>query len=209
MWKLIKRLFGSSEEHEEYKEDPMKYLIVGLGNIGSKYDGTRHNIGFDVVDAMAKSKEVSFKNDTLADVCTIKNKGRTLILVKPTTYMNLSGKAVRYWMTKHKVKVENLLIIVDDLHLDYGAIRLRTKGKDAGHNGLKNIQDLLNTSQYPRLKMGIGNDFRKGNQVNYVLGKWSDKEESELGEFIQRGIKTVYDFTTIGAARAMSSNNSK
>lgn len=207
MWKFVKNIFSKKEE--EIKEDPMKYLIVGLGNIGSKYEGTRHNIGFEVVDEMAKSKEASFKNDTLADICTIKNKGRTLILVKPTTYMNLSGKAVRYWMTKHKINVENILVIVDDLHLDFNTIRLRTKGKDAGHNGLKNIQDLLNTTQYPRLKMGIGNDFKKGNQVNFVLGKWSEKEEADLGSFIDRAIKTVYDFTTIGAARAMSANNSK
>ena len=208
MWKFIEKLFGTKES-EEYKEDPMKYLIVGLGNVGSKYEDTRHNIGFDVVDEMAKSKEVQFKNDTLADVCTIKNKGRTLILVKPTTFMNLSGKAVRYWMTKHKIQPENLLVIVDDLHLDFGAIRLRTKGKDAGHNGLKNIQDILNTSQYPRLKMGIGSNFRKGDQVNYVLGKWTDKEAADLGAIIASGIKAVYDFTTIGAARAMSANNTK
>lgn len=208
MWKFLEKLF-INKESEEFKEDPMKYLIVGLGNIGSKYEGTRHNIGFEVLDEMAKSKDVSFKNDSLADICSIKNKGRTLILVKPTTYMNLSGKAVRYWMTKHKVNVDNLLIVVDDLHLDFGAIRLRTKGSDAGHNGLKNIQDLLNTSKYPRLKMGIGSDFRKGDQVNFVLGKWSDKEAADLGEFIQRGIKTIYDFTSIGVSRAMSANNTK
>ena len=208
MWKFLEKLF-INKESEEFKEDPMKYLIVGLGNIGSKYEGTRHNIGFEVLEEMAKSKEASFKNDSLADICSIKNKGRTLILVKPTTYMNLSGKAVRYWMTKHKVNVDNLLIVVDDLHLDFGAIRLRTKGSDAGHNGLKNIQDLLNTSKYPRLKMGIGSDFRKGDQVNFVLGKWSDKEAADLGEFIQRGIKTIYDFTSIGVSRAMSANNTK
>lgn len=206
MWNFIKNLFSNKEE--EIKEDPMKYLVVGLGNIGSKYEGTRHNIGFEVVEEMAKSKEVRFKNDTLADVCTIKNKGRTLILVKPTTYMNLSGKAVRYWMTKHKIQLENVIVILDDLNLDFNAIRLRSKGKDGGHNGLKNIQEVLNTNQYARLKMGIGSDYGRGKQVDFVLGKWSDKEAADLGSFIDRATKAIYDFTTIGVARAMSANNS-
>ncbi len=206
MWKFIKNLLSSKEE--EIKEDPMKYLVVGLGNIGSKYEGTRHNIGFEVVDEMAKDKEVSFKNDTLADVCTIKNKGRTLVLIKPTTYMNLSGKAVRYWMTKHKIQLENVIVILDDLNLDFNVIRLRAKGKDGGHNGLKNIQEILGTNQYARLKMGIGSNFGRGKQVDYVLGKWSEKELADLGSFIDRATKAIYDFTSIGVARAMSAHNS-
>jgi len=206
MWKFIKNLLFSKEE--EIKEDPMKYLVVGLGNIGSKYEGTRHNIGFEVVEEMAKSKEAEFKNDKLADVCTIKNKGRTLILVKPTTYMNLSGKAVQYWMTKHKIQLENVIVILDDLNLDFNTIRLRAKGKDGGHNGLKNIQDVLNTNKYARLKMGIGANFSRGKQVDFVLGKWSEKEAADLGSFIDRATKAIYDFTSIGAARAMSAHNS-
>ena len=206
MWKFIKNLLSSKEE--EIKEDPMKYLVVGLGNIGSKYEGTRHNIGFEVVEEMAKDKEASFKNDTLADVCTIKNKGRTLILIKPTTYMNLSGKAVRYWMTKHKIQLENVIVILDDLNLDFNAIRLRAKGKDGGHNGLKNIQEILGTNKYARLKMGIGSNFGRGKQVEYVLGKWSEKEAADLGSFIDRATKAIYDFTSIGVARAMSAHNS-
>ena len=205
MWNFLRKLFNTQEE--EIKEDPMKYLIVGLGNIGTKYAGTRHNIGFEVLDEMANRNDTSFKNDTQADVATIKHKGRTLILVKPTTYMNLSGKSVRYWMTKHKIMPENLLVIVDDLNLDFNILRLKPKGKDGGHNGLKNINEILQTQQYARLRMGIGDTFGKGKQVNYVLGKWNDKEAADMGSFIDRAIKAALDFTTMGAARAMSANN--
>lgn len=205
MWKAIRALFFGKQE--EIKEDPMKYLIVGLGNIGSKYEGTRHNIGFEVLDELAKRNDATFSNDTLADITTVKHKGRSLILVKPTTYMNLSGKAVRYWMTKHKIKPENLLVILDDLNLDFNVIRLRSKGKDGGHNGLKNINELLATQNYARLRMGIGDTFGRGKQVNYVLGKWDDKEAADLGSFIDRAIKATLDFASIGAARAMSAHN--
>lgn len=187
----------------------MKYLIAGLGNVGTKYEGTRHNIGFDALDELAEQFDATFKNDTQADICTIKHKGRTLILIKPTTYMNLSGKAVRYWMTKHKIKPENLLVVLDDLNLEYNALRLRAKGKDGGHNGLKNINELLQTQNYARLRMGIGDNFSKGKQVNFVLGKWSEKEAADLGSFLSRATKTILDFATIGVARAMSSNNGK
>lgn len=212
MWNFFKRLFISNNETHKIEEiiiedDPMKYLIAGLGNVGSKYAGTRHNIGFEVLDELAEKFDATFKNDTQADIATIKHKGRTLILIKPTTYMNLSGKAVRYWMTKHKVKPENLLVIVDDLNLDFHTLRLRAKGKDGGHNGLKNINDLLQTQQYARLKLGIGDNFNQGKQVNFVLGKWSEKEAAELGSFLARATKATLDFATIGIARAMSGNN--
>lgn len=207
MFGFLKRLFGKNEI--EIVEDPMKYLIAGLGNIGSKYDNTRHNIGFDVVDALAKSKDAKFTQDSQAYTCTIKHKGRTLILIKPTTYMNLSGKAIRYWMTKHKVKPENLLVVVDDLNLEFGNIRIRAKGKDGGHNGLKNIQDILQTQQYARLRMGIGDSFRKGKQVNFVLGEWNKKEQEELGEFIDRACRATLDFTSIPLGQVMSQYNGK
>lgn len=205
MWNFFKKLFFSSKE--TIKEDPMKYLIAGLGNIGSKYDGTRHNIGFEVLDELAKMHDAQFVSDTLADICSIKHKGRTLILIKPTTYMNLSGKSVRYWMTKHKVQPENLLVVLDDLNLDFNSIRIRAQGKDGGHNGLKNINEILATQNYARLRMGIGDNFNKGKQVNYVLGKWSAKEAADLGSFIDRASRAILDFTTIGIAQTMSTHN--
>ena len=205
MWNFLRRIFLTPKE--EIKVDPMKYLIAGLGNVGSKYEGTRHNIGFEVLDALAKENDAVFKNDTLGDVCTIKHKGRTLILIKPTTYMNLSGKAIRYWMTKHKIETENLLVVLDDLNLDFNSIRLRAKGKDGGHNGLKNINEILQTQAYARLRLGIGDNFSKGKQVNYVLGKWTEKELADMGSFLDRAGRTILDFTTIGVARAMSEHN--
>lgn len=205
MWEFLKRLFSSHSEIIE--EDPMKYLIVGLGNVGGKYENTRHNIGFNVVDAMAKSKDKEFALDNQAFSTTIKHKGRTLILLKPTTYMNLSGKAVRYWMTKQKIQPENLLVIVDDLNLQFGSLRLRKKGKDGGHNGLKSIQDMLQTQNYARLRMGIGSDFSTGSQVNYVLGEWSNEEVENLDEFIKKASNAAFDFTTMPIGAVMSSYN--
>jgi PTH1 family peptidyl-tRNA hydrolase len=213
MWNFLRRIFLGNTRNEEtedqYKEDPMKYLVAGLGNVGSKYAGTRHNIGFDVLDELARMNDVSFTTNTLADTATFKYKGRTFILIKPTTYMNLSGKAVRYWMTKHKIPIERTLIVLDDLNLDFTNIRIRGNGKDGGHNGLKNINELLQTSNYPRLRMGIGDNFSQGKQVNFVLGKWSEKEEAEMGSFIDRGCRAILDFTTIGLARTMSAHNGK
>ena len=185
----------------------MKYLIVGLGNMGADYDHTRHNIGFEVLDAMAQEKESTFKNDTLGDLCEIKFKGRTLILLKPSTYMNLSGKAVRYWLQKKKVSRENLLIVSDDKNLPYGKQRLRLKGSDGGHNGLKNIEQMLGDSKYPRLRIGIGSDFHKGQQVNFVLGKWSAEEKEKLPDIIKTATETIKSFCTIGASRTMTKYN--
>ena len=158
----------------------MKYLIVGLGNIGPEYQNTRHNIGFKVLDAFAKASNTVFEDMRYGAVATVKLKGRTLILLKPNTYMNLSGKAVSYWMQKEKIELSNLFVVVDDLALPFGTIRLRGKGSDGGHNGLKNINQLLGTQDYARLRFGIGNEFPKGKQVDYVLGEWSPEEEERL-----------------------------
>ena len=154
----------------------MKYLIVGLGNIGPEYQNTRHNIGFKVLDAFAKASNTVFEDMRYGAVATVKLKGRTLILLKPNTYMNLSGKAVSYWMQKEKIELSNLFVVVDDLALPFGTIRLRGKGSDGGHNGLKSINQLLGTQDYTRLRFGIGNEFPKGKQVDYVLGEWSSEE---------------------------------
>lgn len=157
-----------------------KFLIVGLGNIGSEYVDTRHNIGFKIVDFLANEENAEFKTQKLGTVAELKIKGRTILLLKPNTYMNLSGKAVKYWLEKEKIQKENLLIITDDLNLSFGTIRIKGKGSDGGHNGLKSIQSLLNTSEYPRFRFGISDAFKKGKQVDYVLGEWTSEEKEKL-----------------------------
>jgi peptidyl-tRNA hydrolase, PTH1 family len=189
------------------KSDPMKYLIAGLGNIGPEYAHTRHNIGFDVVEHLADEAGVPFKNGTLGDLAEIKHKGRTLILLKPSIYMNLSGKAVRYWMEKLKIQPENLLVIVDDLHLDLGKMRLRDKGSDGGHNGLKDIQARLGHNQYIRLRMGIGKDFHPGQQVQYVLGKWNSEEIDAVEKMIKKASEAVKSFSVMGLKLTMDQLN--
>ena len=186
----------------------MKFLIVGLGNIGSKYDNTRHNIGFDVVDAMAKKFDVEFKTDKLGDIANFKHKGRGYHLLKPSTYMNLSGKAVRYWMEKLNIKKENVLIVVDDLALPLGSIRLRGKGSDAGHNGLKNINQELGGNNYPRLRFGIGSDFSKGKQIDFVLGEWKAEEINEKDKMIKKSSEAALSFGAIGLTFTMNQFNS-
>lgn len=185
----------------------MKYLIAGLGNIGSDYERTRHNIGFDTLDELANSSGVSFSSGRYADQCDLKFKGRTLVLIKPTTYMNLSGKAVHYWLQKEKIPLDRLLVITDDLALPFGTLRLKTKGSDGGHNGLKHIQQILGTQDYARLRFGIGSEFSKGQQVNYVLSNWSEAEAEELPALIKRSTEIVKSFVTIGAARTMNEFN--
>jgi PTH1 family peptidyl-tRNA hydrolase len=190
--------------------DPMKkYLIVGLGNIGEKYDNTRHNIGFKILDELAKDKEVKFETDKLGDITQFRFKGRTFILLKPSTYMNLSGKAVKYWVTKEKIVVGNLLIVTDDLNIDFGTIRLKGKGSAGGHNGLKDIQEKLNTSTYPRFRFGVGSSFSKGRQVDFVLSEWSKEETSELIERIPVACNLITSFGTSGMANTMSNFNGK
>lgn len=185
----------------------MKYLIVGLGNMGPDYEGTRHNVGFEVVDELAKMAEVEFKNDQLGDIARFRHKSRTYVLLKPSTYMNRSGKAVRYWLQKEKIDKDRLLVIVDDLNLPFGKQRLRGKGSAGGHNGLKDIDQLTGGNDYARLRIGIGDEFHKGQQVDYVLGKWSKKEKEQLPEIIKQAAETAKSFGVIGLARTMNEFN--
>ena len=187
----------------------MKYLVAGLGNIGEEYANTRHNIGFDVVDEMAAVKGVGFSEERHAFRAVIKHKGRVLVLIKPSTYMNLSGKAVRYWLEKEKIPIENLIVVVDDLALPFGSLRLREKGGAGGHNGLADIENILGSSKYARLRIGIGDGFRKGAQIEHVLSKWSLEESKELASRIELADDIIRSFTTIGLARTMSQYNNK
>lgn len=185
----------------------MKYLIIGLGNPGEKYKNTRHNIGFRVLDKLASLSNISFSTDKLADVSSLKFKGRTLILIKPNTFMNLSGKAVNYWMQKEKIPIENILVITDDIALPFSTVRLRAKGSDGGHNGLKDIIATLSTTSFPRIKFGVGSEFSKGRQSDYVLGEWSDDEEIILQDRIEFVVKMIQSFSTIGISRTMNDFN--
>jgi PTH1 family peptidyl-tRNA hydrolase len=187
----------------------MKYLIVGLGNPGEKYSNTRHNIGFKVVESFAKEQNAAFKTDKNAEVAHAKFKGRTIVLIKPTTFMNLSGKAVNYWMQAEKILLENILVITDDLALPFGKLRLKGKGSDGGHNGLKDIQAVLKSQEYARLRFGVGNDFFKGQQSDYVLGEWSDEEKKSLEERIKIATEFIKGFTTIGLGLTMTNWNNK
>lgn len=189
---------------------PMKkFLIVGLGNIGSEYTNTRHNIGFKVLDYIANQEGISFQTQKLGDVAELKIKGRTLLLLKPNTYMNLSGKAVKYWLEKEKIEKENLLVITDDLNLAFGTIRIKTKGTDGGHNGLKNIQLLLNSTEYPRFRFGISDAFKKGKQVDYVLGEWDADEKEQLKERLALSAEIIKSFALAGLNNTMNTFNGK
>jgi len=194
---------------KEIEPDPMKYLIVGLGNMGYDYDDTRHNIGFDVVDHLAKEFNLTYKNATLGDVAEFKHKGRTFVLLKPSTFMNLSGKAVNYWMQKQQIQQSNVLIILDDLNLPFNKQRIKGKGSDGGHNGLKDINLALGNQNYARLRLGIGNDYHKGQQANFVLGKWNEKERETLPIIIKTAAETVKAFGTIGLKFTMEKFNKK
>lgn len=187
----------------------MKYLIVGLGNIGTEYAGTRHNIGFNVLDALAEASNTAFTTARYGDVAEAKYKGRTLMLLKPSTYMNLSGKAVRYWMEAAKIAPENLLVISDDIALPFGTLRLRPKGSAGGHNGLKSVSELLGTEEYARMRFGVGGDFPKGHQVEYVLGEWTDEERKALPERLKVFVDAVRSFVTVGTAMTMNGFNKK
>lgn len=203
----LRWMFGRKKQ--VIKEDPMKYLIVGLGNPGEKYDNTRHNIGFEVLDAFARERESQFDTAKLGELATAKWKGRTLLLLKPSTFMNLSGKAVNYYLQKEKIPVERLMVITDDIALPFGKLRLKGKGSDGGHNGLKHIQETLNTTKYARLRFGVGNDFHKGQQVDYVLGEWTKEESEKLKERIKVAQEFIKGFSTIGLDKTMSSWNNK
>lgn len=186
-----------------------KFLIVGLGNIGDEYTETRHNIGFKIIDELASQNNLKFSTDRFATITELKHKGKTLILIKPNTYMNLSGKAVNYWLQAEKIEIENMLVLVDELALPFGKIRIGPKGSDGGHNGLKSIQESINTNNYPRLRFGIGNEFHKGAQVNYVLGKWSPEEIKTLKERIDIAAEAVKAFSFVGLQRCMNEFNNK
>ena len=185
----------------------MKFLIVGLGNIGDEYATTRHNVGFQVIDHLASSMQATWKSVSLGSLSEVKYKGRTLVLLKPNTYMNLSGKSINYWLQKEKIPIENLLVIVDEIQLELGTIRLRGKGTDGGHNGLKDIQEQLGSTEYARLRIGIGRNFSLGGQVNYVLGNWSKEERLLLPDILVSGVEAVKSFVSIGLKRTMDKVN--
>lgn len=185
----------------------MKYLITGLGNIGAKYDKTRHNVGFDVLDEIAGQAGVVFKTERYGDVAEVKHKGRIFILLKPSTFMNLSGKAVRYWSQFLSIPVERILIVTDDVALPFGKLRIRPKGSSGGHNGLKNIEILLGTNQYARLRFGVGGDFPKGQQIDYVLNTFSGDEQKELPDILKKATEMVFSFGTQGVQRTMNNFN--
>jgi PTH1 family peptidyl-tRNA hydrolase len=206
----MKWFFSIFKKQNKETIDPMKkFLIVGLGNIGSEYINTRHNIGFKVLDFFANQENINFQTMKLGEMAEFKVKGRTLLLLKPNTYMNLSGKAVKYWMEKENIAKDNTLIITDDLNLAFGTIRIKTKGSDGGHNGLKNIQLLLNTTEYPRFRFGISDEFKKGQQVNYVLGEWSEQEKETLKERLNISSEIIKSFALAGLNETMNVYNGK
>lgn len=210
MLHFLKSLFFADASALDSDVNSMKkFLIVGLGNIGDKYANTRHNIGFRILDALAKQEDLTFQTHKLGDVSVYKFKGRSFILLKPSTYMNLSGKAVKYWMTKENIPLENVLVLTDDLNLSFGQIRIKTKGSDGGHNGLKDIQNTLQTTNYNRLRFGISDAFNKGNQVDYVLGEWSHEEEGTLPERLNLAAEAIKSFGLAGINTTMNNFNGK
>lgn len=187
----------------------MKYLIAGLGNIGPDYVHTRHNIGFDVVENLAANLGVTFSNGKKVTIAEARHKGRSLIIIKPTTFMNLSGEAIRFWLQDQKIPIENLLVITDDLALPFGSLRMRPAGSSAGHNGITSIIECLNSDKFPRLRFGIGSDFPKGRQVDYVLGKWTNEEEAILPEKLKLAEDFIKSFVTMGIQPTMNALNKK
>lgn len=187
----------------------MKYLIVGLGNIGPEYRNTRHNIGFKVLDAFAEVSNISFSTQRYGDIAQVRVKNKVLVLLKPSTYMNLSGEAVRYWMNKENIPLENVLVIVDDIALPFGAIRIKGKGSDGGHNGLKNIAAMIGTQNYARIRFGLGNDFPKGAQIDYVLGNFTAEQEKLMPERLKVAIDAIKAFCLSGLTFAMNNYSNK
>ena len=184
-----------------------KFLIVGLGNIGPKYANTRHNVGFKILDTLAEEEGLTFETAKLGDIAIFKYKGRQALCLKPSTYMNLSGKAVRYWMEKENIPLENVLVITDDINLSFGTLRLKMKGSDGGHNGLKDIQNTLQTIRYNRFRFGVGSEFGKGQQVDYVLGEWNDEENEKLPERLKRATELIRSFIFAGVKNTMNQFN--
>ncbi|NJB71800.1 PTH1 family peptidyl-tRNA hydrolase [Saonia flava] len=184
-----------------------KFLVVGLGNIGPEYENTRHNIGFKILDSLAQKEDVIFESNKLGATAFIKIKGKSVLLLKPSTYMNRSGKAVKYWLEKEKIPLENVLIVTDDINLTFGTIRIKAKGSDGGHNGLKDIQNLLQTTTYNRFRFGVGSDFSKGRQVDYVLGEWNEDEASKLPERMIKSREAIRSFVLSGLQNTMNQFN--
>lgn len=211
MIKAIRQFFNPKRESPvaDPVDPTMKYLIAGLGNIGSEYAHTRHNIGFDILDELARAEGLTFEDQRYGTVAEYRHKGRILLLLKPNTYVNLSGKAVAYWMQKEKIPPENLLVIVDDLALPFGTLRVKSKGSDAGHNGLKNIQSVLGHNQFARLRFGIDSNFTRGHQVDYVLGPWNADEKAALPERLDKAIEIIKSFGTLGTHQTMNLYNNK
>lgn len=204
---IIRQWWARLSNPPERIDPAMKFLIVGLGNPGAKYEDTRHNIGFRVVERIAG--DGAWKNDSHGSVCKVKHRGKQLTLLRPDTFMNLSGKAVRYWLQKEKIDKKRLLVVVDDLHLDFGQLRLRGKGSDAGHNGLKSIDSLTGGNNYARLRCGIGRDFHPGQQADYVLSEWKPEEAAGLDDFITTAAEASLSFCAHGLGNTMSKFNNK
>lgn len=205
---ILKSIFRTKPLFFLEEKDPMKkFLVVGLGNIGKEYTETRHNIGFKILDAFAKKESLTFEPQKLGAVTTYKIKGRTILFLQPSTYMNLSGKAIRYWLEKEKIPLENLLVITDDINLPFGTIRVKTKGSDGGHNGLKDTQNVLQTTSYNRYRFGVGADFGKGRQVDYVLGEWNQEEQEKMPERLERSIELIKSFVLAGIKTTMNHFN--
>ncbi|WP_027077219.1 aminoacyl-tRNA hydrolase [Maribacter antarcticus] len=204
---FLKSLFKKESSFLNEDEIMKKFLIVGLGNIGDEYKETRHNIGFKILDALGAKEEFSFETAKLGDIGMFKVKGRSVLCLKPSTYMNRSGKALKYWMDKEKIPLENVLVITDDINLQFGTIRIKTKGSDGGHNGLKDIQLFLQGNTYNRFRFGVGADFGKGRQVEYVLGKWNEDENSAIVERLKKSAEVVTSFVLAGITRTMNQFN--
>lgn len=206
---FIEKLFGKPKQLLQETDPMKKFLIVGLGNIGSEYDETRHNIGFKILDFLAEQEDFTFESAKLGAVATFKHKGKSVVCLKPSTYMNLSGKAVKYWMDKENIGLDNILIITDDINLPFGTIRLKGKGSDGGHNGLKDIQNVLQTTSYNRFRFGVGSDFGKGQQVDYVLGKWDTDQQKAMPERLKISTDLIRSFIFAGAKNTMNQFNGK
>lgn len=208
MFSSLLRFFGKGYRPILTEIDPMKkFLIIGLGNIGEKYAQTRHNVGFHILDHLSHEEEFTFTDAKLGAIGTFKHKGRAVLCLKPSTYMNLSGKAVSYWKNKENIPLENILVITDDINLPFGSLRLKAKGSDGGHNGLKHVQQVLNTTQYHRFRFGVGADFSKGRQVDYVLGDWGEEEQQALPERMKRSTELIRSFVFAGAKNTMNQFN--
>lgn len=206
MLQFLKSLFKTSTVLNE-NNSMKKFLVVGLGNIGAEYEKTRHNIGFKILDALAQKNDLTFESNKLGATTILKVKGKSVLLLKPSTYMNRSGKAVKYWLEKEKIPVENLLIITDDLNLSFGTIRVKAKGSDGGHNGLKDIQLILQSTTYNRFRFGVGANFSQGRQVDYVLGKWNEEEAKALPERFEKASELIKSFVLSGLKNTMNNYN--